>query len=275
VTSAPAGLRRATRHLGGHRGPTAAARVGFLARAGFYAVLAWLTISVVVDRGHTRATNAHGALATVTATDLGVALVAVAAAGFVVLGITRVIAGIRHEDAEWWQRLTTALQGLSYLAVSSVPIGFLLGNRQAGSEHSQHHETADLLGLPGGRVIVVVAGVIVLAVSAWQIRTAWGQDFTDGMDLAGESPAVKRLVVVVGTVGIAARALVFAPIGIFLIVAGIQADPQHAKGLDDELALVAANRFGPVLLSLVAFGLAVFAVYSVLEARYRDVESSR
>jgi Domain of Unknown Function (DUF1206) len=275
VTSAPAGLRRATRHLGGHRGPTAAARVGFLARAGFYAVLAWLTISVVVEGGHTHATNAHGALAAVTSSDLGVALVAAAAAGFVVLGITRVVAGIRHEDAEWWQRVTTGLQGLSYLAVSSVPIGFLLGNRQEGSERSQHHETADLLGLPGGRVIVVVAGLIVLAVSAWQIRTAWGQDFTDGMDLAGQSGRVKRLVVVVGTVGIAARALVFAPIGVFLVVAGVQADPNHAKGLDAELALLAANRFGPVLLSLVAFGLAVFAVYSVLEARFRDVDSSR
>jgi hypothetical protein len=249
--------------------------VGYLARAGFYAVLAWLTVSVVVDRGHTRARNAHGALATVTSTDLGVVLVAIAAAGFVVLGVTRVIAGIRHEDAEWWQRATTSLQGLSYLAVASVPIGFLLGNRQEGSEKSQHHEAANLLGLPAGRVIVVAAGLIVLAVSAWQIRTAWGQDFTDGMDLGGESPAVKRVVVVTGTVGIAARALVFAPIGIFLVVAGIQADPNHAKGLDDELALLAANRFGPALLIIVAAGLAVFAVYSVLEARFRDVDSSR
>jgi hypothetical protein len=95
------------------------------------------------------------------------------------------------------------------------------------------------------------------------------------MDLAGEPRWVKRLVVVTGTVGIAARALVFAPIGIFLVVAGIQADPQHAKGLDDELALLASNRFGPVLLCVVALGLAVFASYSVLEARYRDVDSSR
>jgi hypothetical protein len=171
--------------------------------------------------------------------------------------------------------VTTGLQGASYLAVASVPIGFLLGNRGEGSERSQHHETAELLGLPGGRVIVVVAGLIVLAASAWQIRTAWGQDFTDGMDLAGESPRVKRLVVVTGTIGIAARALVFAPIGVFLIVAGIQADPQHAKGLDDELALLANTRFGPVLLCAVAFGLAVFASYSVLEARFRDVDSSR
>jgi hypothetical protein len=275
VTPAAAGLRRATRRLGGRRGPTAVARVGFLARAGFYALLAWLTLAVVVDRGHSRATNAHGALATVSSTSLGEVLIAVAAIGFTVLGVTRVVAGIRHEDAQWWQRLTTGLQGLSYLAVASVPIGFLLGNRQAGSENSQHHEAADLLGLPGGRVIVVVAGLIVLAVSAWQIRTAWGQDFTNGMELAGESKAVQRVVVVTGTVGIAARALVFAPIGIFLVVAGAQADPDHAKGLDDELALVAANRFGPVLLGVVALGLAVFAAYSVLEARYRDVGSSR
>jgi hypothetical protein len=237
--------------------------------------MAWLTITVAVDGAGSRQTNAQGALAAVTTTDLGTALVAVAAAGFVVLGITRVVAGIRGVDTEWWQRTTTALQGLSYLAAASVPIGFLRGHHGEGSEHSQHHDTADLLGLPGGRVLVVAAGIIILAVSAWQIRTAWGQDFTDGMDLAGASRKVRRLVVVTGTVGIAARAVVFAPIGIFLIVAGIQADPAHAKGLDDELALLARAPLGPVLLAAVAAGLAVFAAYSVLEARYRDVDSSR
>jgi hypothetical protein len=83
------------------------------------------------------------------------------------------------------------------------------------------------------------------------------------------------LVRVAGKVGIAARALVFFPIGIFLIVAAVQYDPDHAKGIDGELLELSGHSWGDAVILLSAAGLLVFALYSFLEARYRDVDAAR
>ena len=55
-------------------------------------------------------------------------------------------------------------------------------------------------------------------------------------------------------------------------VAAVQEDPQHARGLDAELAMLARQSWwGPALLGLVSAGLVVLAAYSAVEARYRQV----
>ena len=72
---------------------------------------------------------------------------------------------------------------------------------------------------------------------------------------------------------IPARALAVAPVGLFLLVAAVRADPEQAKGLDALLLEASHNPVGRVLVVLAAAGFVVFAVYSVLEARYREVSS--
>jgi hypothetical protein len=74
-----------------------------------------------------------------------------------------------------------------------------------------------------------------------------------------------------GTVGMVARMLVTVMIGIFLIAAARQHDPDQAVGIDGALKRLADRSFGPALLVLVAAGLAAYGVYSFAEARYRRV----
>jgi hypothetical protein len=83
-----------------------------------------------------------------------------------------------------------------------------------------------------------------------------------------------RVARITGTVGIAGRALIFLPIGIWLIVAGFTFNPKNSHGLDSELLSLAGRWWGLALLSGIAFVLAMFAAYSLLEARYRDVTRS-
>ncbi len=67
-----------------------------------------------------------------------------------------------------------------------------------------------------------------------------------------------------------ALSVVFTIIGIFMIVAAVQFNPQKAKGLDTALSeLLHLPPFGPVLLGIVALGLIAYGVYSFVEARYR------
>jgi hypothetical protein len=65
--------------------------------------------------------------------------------------------------------------------------------------------------------------------------------------------------------------VVFGLIGYFLVKAAIDYDPDKAIGLDGALATLGQSSYGPALLGIVAAGLIGFALYSVLDARYRKV----
>jgi hypothetical protein len=117
--------------------------------------------------------------------------------------------------------------------------------------------------------------VIFIIVCTVQIRGALRHDFRDGPEL-GKAPApVRRISDIAGAVGITARSLVFLPIGVFLIVAAIQYNPNHAYDTDAELLLLSRHAWGVALLAVVAAGLAVFVVFSAIETRYRVVVSAR
>jgi hypothetical protein len=245
-------------------------------RTGFYLVLTALILQVAFDGpSDGQQTNAHGAMATIAAQPMGKVLIVAAALGFLVLGLVRIAGAVRDREADTSQRLLTGAQGIFYAALTYVPLSFLFGSRSTGSEQAQQSQTATVLSWPGGPVLVVAAGLVVIGVCAYQVRSALRQDFTDGLELRSAPGWVCRLVELAGSVGIAARALVFLPIGALLIIAAVQSDPKHAVGLDRELATLAHQSWwGPAILCVVALGLVVFAVYSGLEARYRRVARS-
>ena len=85
------------------------------------------------------------------------------------------------------------------------------------------------------------------------------------------SPGVRRWIKWIGTVGHLARFVVFGLIGVFLIKAAVDYNPQKAVGLDGALAKLANASYGPFLVGLVAAGLIAFGVYSLSDARFRRI----
>jgi hypothetical protein len=65
--------------------------------------------------------------------------------------------------------------------------------------------------------------------------------------------------------------VVFAIVGIFVVLAAVLDNPGEVRGMEGALDAVAAQPYGSWLLALVAAGLACYGVYSVIESRYRDV----
>ena len=63
-----------------------------------------------------------------------------------------------------------------------------------------------------------------------------------------------------------ARGTVFGTAGVFLVVAGINASPDRAKGVDAALRTLARTPAGPWLLVAVAAGLVLFGTYSFCES---------
>jgi hypothetical protein len=265
-------LERTTHAVRDSTTATAIARFGLVARAAFYLLLAYLVVRVMLADPGPQA-NASGALRTVASTPLGRLPIALAAVGFLGFGISRLLGALRDRDATMTSRLTTGLQGLFYIALTEVPASFALGSSSTGSEQQQRTTTERLMALPAGRAIVVALGVVVIVVCLWQAVTAARTGFTDSMRTGDAPHWVQVLVRVTGRLGIVMRAVVFLPIGVFLVVAAVRYDPAKAKGLDATLSTVAHHPWGRGVLGLIAAGFVVFAVYSMLEARYRDVDA--
>lgn len=80
-----------------------------------------------------------------------------------------------------------------------------------------------------------------------------------------------RVVDLLGTVGMAARGFVFALAGLLLVKAAVDHDPEAATGVDGTLKVIALQPYGQWLLTITAFGVIAYGLYSFAEARYRDL----
>ena len=270
------------RPLRGLRGNTAvkhAARVGLLARSAFYLVLAVLAAHLVLSSsgggrsGGQNQANANGALVEVAGSPGGTALLLVAAVGFVAFGVLR-LAGAATDDRHGrWRRLSTAGQGLLYLGMAGITATFLLGAEATGSEQQQRRTAGAVLALPGGRLVLAVLGLVLLGMCTWQLVVAARGHFADTLHTENMNRRARRWAVWTARIGIPARALAVLPVGVLLVVAALRSDPDQAKGLDALLLELTRSSWGRALVGLTAVGFAVFAVYSLLEARYRAVSA--
>lgn len=93
--------------------------------------------------------------------------------------------------------------------------------------------------------------------------------FEEHLDLSELGPGARSTLVNLGKVGYLARGIVFTLVGILVVAAAVTFDPDKARGMDAALRQVAAQPYGPWLLSLMALGLMCFGAYSLAESRYR------
>ncbi len=266
-------LLRVLRRLRGSTALKSAARVGLLARGVLYLLLAVLAGTLPWRGAGGAQANANGALGTVGQGFLGTVLLWAATVGFAAFGVLR-LAAARTDDREGrLRRLSTAGQALVYLALAATTLEYLLGSRSTGSEQSQHRLAGRVLDLPGGRFLLAAAGLAAVAVSCWQLIVAVKGHFADTLHTEQMSGRMRRLTRLVARAGIPARALAVLPVGVLLVDAGLRSDPAQARGLDALLLQLSSSPFGRVVVALAAVGFAVFAAYSFLEARYRQVSA--
>jgi hypothetical protein len=252
-----------------------AVRAGFVARSITYAVVGAIALALAVGAGAAPAApNQQGALTLIAGAPLGRVAVAVAAAGLLAYALWKLgqawfgrgPEGGGDSDVE--DRVSNAAGGIVYLGFFAVAVRILFGESSSGSSEPSK-AAAGVLGWPGGSVIVGIAGCVLIAISLFQIYDAAVGGFADDSKLGEMSSLEYRAFMVLGRIGLIARALVFGLIGYFVLKTAIDYNPRETTGLDGALARVHHQSFGPWLLGLVAAGLIVFAAYSLFEARYR------
>jgi hypothetical protein len=248
-------------------------RAGFVARALVYGIIGILALKLAFGAGG-KLTDQRGALETVARQPFGkllLTLVAIGLGGYSLWRFVRAAIGHGPEAADsGFDRVSAFASGIAYAALCALAVEILLG-AGGGNAGSPKQATAGILGWPAGTWIVGLAGAAMLGVALYQGYRGLTKKFLDDSKVGEMPPKVKEWVSRLGTIGHLARAVVFGLVGIFLIRAAIDYNPNKAVGLDGALAKIVHRSYGPVLLGIVAAGLIAFALYSLSDARYRKI----
>ena len=247
-------------------------RAGFVARALVYGIIGVLALKLAIGYGG-KLTSQQGALHTVAKQPFGkvlLALVAIGLGGYSLWRLVRAAIGHGPEGSDTgFARVAALGSGIAYAVICAVAIEILLG---AGGGHGGTKKpTAGVLGWPGGTWIVGIAGGVMIGVALYQGYRGITKKFLDDSKVGEMSPTMKVWIGRLGTFGHLARMVVFGLIGVFLVKAAIDYNPNKAVGLDGALAKLAHHSYGPFLLGIVAAGLVAFALYSLSDARYRKI----
>ncbi|MCW3796380.1 DUF1206 domain-containing protein [Sphingomonas sp. BN140010] len=240
---------------------TTLARLGFAARGLLYLVIAYL----VLTAGRTE--DPAGALGYL-ASGAGWWLLVLITAGFVAYGVWRLSDAAfnieRHEAGRkgLGERIGAGASGIVHLFLAWQAVRLLRGAAQSnGNGAEQGAETA--LHLPGGQLLLIVGGLVLLGVGIAQLVQTYTLKFCQSLD---GRVARKEWVKWTGRGGYAARGLVFLITGYFLLRAGFAEQASRAGGMQEALAWLTSPWD-----TIVALGLALFGIFSLVEARYRVI----
>jgi hypothetical protein len=249
-------------------------RTGFVARALVYGLIGGLALALALGAGNGSATNQQGALSLIARAPLGGLALGALALGLLAyaawqIGQAVLGRGLEGGDrSEPGERIGNAASGLVYVGLFVLAVKVLVGS-ESNESSAPRRAAAGVLGWPGGRWLVGLTGIVFVAVCIYLAYDGLTGGYLEEAKTEEMSRGARRVLDVIGRVGLASRALVFALIGYFLIRTAIDYDPSKAIGIDGALREVARRPYGSWLLGFAGLGLLTFAAASLAEARYR------
>lgn len=253
------------------------AQAGLVARGALYCLVGVLALQVAFGSASSQDTSQSGALQTLAQQPAGTLLVALVGIGLLAYAAWRLMQFFTEKGSgdsgtkDAVMRASFIVRAVVYIGLALLAFSTAFGSG-GGSGSSQQALTARVMrDVPGGVVLVGVVGLIIVGVGIYQAYQAFTTDFMEELQQERLSPAERVWIKRIGIAGHAARAVVFTLVGVFILRAAVQFDPQESKGLDAALQELASQPFGTWLLTLVALGLLLFGVYAIVRARYVDV----
>jgi hypothetical protein len=252
---------------------------GWAAKGVVYLTLAYLVLQMAFGAAPQQATTT-GALQYIAQTAPGKIALIVLGLGLVAFAVGRVleVTTLAGPQIETKDKVIAAVLAVLYasLALTAFTIAGLAGSGGGGSGGggSEQQGSAFLLGLPGGRWIVGIVGLAVIAFGALEAYKGVQQKFLPTLRTGEMSSGTRSATTKLGTAAYVTKGAILALLGYFSLQSALTYDPQQAKGLDAALHEIAGRTWGQVVLTLVALGLLAYGAFALLESRYRRVGSS-
>ncbi|HEY6745452.1 MAG TPA: DUF1206 domain-containing protein [Mycobacteriales bacterium] len=249
------------------------ARVGLIAYGVVHLLVGWLALQIAWAAPASKSADTSGALKTLADQPLGKILLWLVAVGLVALALwqaSEVIWGYRNREGAKRVRkqVTSGARAVIYAALGVSAASVALGSGSSSSK-SRQRATSGVLAWPGGRVIVVVVGLIIIGVGVAEVVKGVKKSFGEEIDTSSMSPVARQGVARLGQVGYIGRGVALAVVGGLLSYATLTFHRQKAQGLDGALQTILAQPFGRFLLTAVALGFVAFGLFAMLQSRYR------
>jgi hypothetical protein len=253
-------------------------RLGYLAKGTVYIVIGFLATKAALGAGG-GATDTRGALRTIGEGpfgELALWIILIGLFGYAAWRLTSAITDAERRGAEPSSialRIGDAVRGLAYGSLAYWTLRYVLSDRFESGDQARSL-TNRVLELPGGRLLVMAAGLGVIGYAAYQIYRAASRKFLKRFDLSSAGSATRAWVTRAGQFGIAARGIVFGMIGLLLAGAGWAYDPSRVGGIRQSLDALAAQPAGRFIFGAVAVGLIAFGLFELATARYRVMRAA-
>ncbi len=254
------------------------ARFGYIAKGFVYGAIGILALLTAFNAGG-ETTDTTGALHAIAAQPFGqilLALIAFGLVGYVLWRLIQAIAdpgNIGKDTKGILTRLGYFFSGIVYAGVATNAAFLAIGSSSSEGKSKQDW-TAIVLAQPFGRWLVGIAGAVTIGIGFWRIYQAYKTKFRQQLNLNELSLQQKNFLVNISRIGIGARGIVFVMIGFFILQAAHQYNPEKVRGLDGALFTLTQQPFGKLLLAMMALGLISYAVYLLMQARYRRIKTS-
>jgi Domain of Unknown Function (DUF1206) len=254
-----------------------AARAGLVAYGVVHLLVAWLAVQVAsgdLNGGGVGKADKTGALQSISANaggDILLWLIAVGLGVSTLWQLFEAVFGPRRSRSDRLLRAANLGEALlfGYLSYSAGKLA--AGSPASSTDQAQLGLIGSLLNQPWGKPVVVVLGLAVVGAGIFLVHHGITRRFSREHDFGTAAPATRKAVVRLGQTGYVALGAVYGIAGALVVVAAVRSEPKKATGLDVALKTLAAQPYGDALLVLIGIGLAVFAVYTFLDSRYRQV----
>ncbi|MCW2868023.1 MAG: hypothetical protein JWR20_2211 [Marmoricola sp.] len=247
-----------------------AVRFGLVAYGVVHLMLGWLALQLALG-GRNENASTKGALRALARQPAGTALVWAIAAGMALLVVWRLLeAAFGHRREEGGTRVRKRLVSLGKGAVyAALGVSAAKVAAHAGSGSSKG-TLAQVLGWPGGPVLVVLAGLAVVAYAGNTAWRGWKEKFAEHLDTEGKLGTSGAAYLTFGKVGYIGKGISLAIVGGLLVLAGVRQAPAEGGGLDQGLQKLLQQPFGQVLIALIGLGLICYGLFCFARARYLD-----
>jgi hypothetical protein len=251
----------------------ALARAGLAARGVLYILVGWVAILVAFGLSSRSQANQQGALQLLARQPYGLVslwLLGIGFAAYALWRLSEAAFGVTGEGNGAGPRLKSLVRGVVYAFFAYLTFQIISGTAGNNSK-KQQDLTAKVMHHTGGQVLVGIVGAVIVIIGVALVLEGLRRKFLKQLQTSQMSPQTRRIVEWLGTIGIAARGVVFALVGILVIDAAVTYKPAKAGGVDTALLTLRNQPFGKVLLILAALGLIIFGIYGLCEARWRKV----
>jgi len=204
-------------------------------------------------------------------------LLALLGLGMLIYAAWRLISAFLPGDGSaksWVKRIGFLVSAVLYgfLAVTAFSIMRSKAAETKNGNTSVSHASGGLMAHTGGRLLIGVVGIIVIAAGLYRLVKGIKLDVDDELDLSGVSPERRPRTQRLGAGRGGGRGVGIGLIGCFLLRAAITYDPNKATGLDGALRTLATKTAGLILVVVVGIGFLAYGVFCLTTFTHRRLE---